>query len=1372
MKNKIPTSNFFFVQILLIAIGYFALALISIYFSRGAGAIAHFWYPNAIGILFLLRFDKKNIWPLAVALAIANFGANWLAGSSWWLSIAFVIPNTLEMLTATWIARRFHMAQDFDQAPKRMLRFVLFVCLLPCGLGAFAGASILGNFGYAQFFQVLPSWFVSSSIGTLSLLPFLLTLNRDNRWQSSSVTLKRSPLFYALLACATSVIALYCLPFPFIYLIIPLLLAAVEADTRTVTWVVFLQSLVIGGMMHMGAFGQTPNTGSSLSFLNYLPILISFIPVLILTASMNLFRLQDKQKYEMEQKLQRKHLEIQTIVDNVPALIGYWDLNLKNRFANRLYLDYFGWPADQIPGMHMRDVVGEALFKQNLPYMQAALRGEPQIFERTIIDPNGVSKETLASYVPCYQDGKIDGVYAILSDISGVKAAQGAERAAQEKLQLIIDSATEFSIITTDLNGVVSLFSKGAEKMLGYAGDEFVGKKTPAILHLKSEMEARAIELSSELGRPVTGFEVFVSKAKLGISETREWIYVHQSGRHIPARLVVTPIIDTQKKVTGYLGIANDISAERELQKLLISAKESAEQTSRAKSDFVANMSHEIRTPMNAVLGMSQLLAATHLSSEQRKYLEMVKISGQSLMGILNDILDFSKIEANRLELSNNEFFLDDLLGALASMMAVSVGDKEIEVAIGVDVDVPKRLYGDQLRLQQILTNLTANALKFTKQGEVSVFVEIVPDSGQHSNGQQSSEFNQADDALVNLKFCVRDTGIGMDEQQLQRLFQPFSQADASTTRQYGGTGLGLSISKSILNLMGGEISVLSQVGRGSEFQIVVPMKKCSSGITEISETTKKRLSILVVDDNSTSNNYICRTIRSWNWEVEAASNGQQAIDIVSARLSAQQHFDAIIVDWQMPMMDGLVTIKKLREILPAGRTPLVIMVSAFSRDRMLQEQASEFADAILMKPITGSSVFDTVHEAIMLCSGVEAMPRYSKAVLTRANQIMGARLLLVEDNPFNQIVAKGFLEQGGAQVEVMENGYLAVEHLRSHASQYHAVLMDVQMPIMDGISATRMIRNELHLAIPIIAMTAGVMYSERDRCLQSGMNDFIAKPIDVEQMFAAIIRFLPAELQTEKCQPAEQPTQVVAANVVAHVAEASPDNLVYQLAPSMSGAADLEATHLEAAHSDTAHLSADDSACFNPRSLEMLAAADPKNQQKILSSISALVERAGLQMGEVKQALEAHRSDDAARLLHTMRGSIGTLGAKDFAVLSLQVENKIREGEDDHIAELLHGLEQELQKTVTAAGLWLAQKRADNKQASVAILATEEAQILMQRLIACLRQNDIAAVDVFAELRENLSHKIPATSLAQLSQQIQDLDFQSALALLAEFSL
>ena len=508
----------------------------------------------------------------------------------------------------------------------------------------------------------------------------------------------------------------------------------------------------------------------------------------------------------------------------------------------------------------------------------------------------------------------------------------------------------------------------------------------------------------------------------------------------------------------------------------------SVEQADAAKDAFVANMSHELRTPMNAVLGMAHLMGATRLSQEQQRYLEMIQAAGQSLLGILNDILDFSKMQAGKVELHPARFKLDDVMHALATIMSVSAGEKELELCIGVEPDVPRVLLGDALRLQQVLVNLAGNAIKFTERGEVSVLVQRV-----------STE-------PLMLRFCVRDSGIGMDQQQLARLFSPFTQGDLSFTRRFGGTGLGLTISKGLVELLGGRIQVTSEPGKGSEFQFTLAFKEAEQGEAPGSERVGtpagRKLHILVVDDNRTSRNFISKTIRAWRWSCDCAGSGEEALE----RLRAGTHYDVVLVDSLMPGMDGMAT---LRAIQAVSTLPVICMVNAFGRGRLMQEMAEASAAAFLTKPVTSSSLFDTVQMALAAGGEEGSMPAASQAPV-----LDGVRILLVEDNLINQNVAKGILEHARAVVTVADNGQAAVDLLRAGAD-YHLVLMDVQMPVMDGFSATRIIRGELGLALPVIAMTAGVMASERAQCTAAGMNDFIAKPIDVEQMFATLARHL-----------------------------------------------------------------------------------------------------------------------------------------------------------------------------------------------------------------------------------------------------------------------
>ncbi|MEV4777791.1 hybrid sensor histidine kinase/response regulator [Burkholderia sp. LMU1-1-1.1] len=516
----------------------------------------------------------------------------------------------------------------------------------------------------------------------------------------------------------------------------------------------------------------------------------------------------------------------------------------------------------------------------------------------------------------------------------------------------------------------------------------------------------------------------------------------------------------------------------------LQSAVKQAQTANAAKDVFVANMSHELRTPMNAVLGMAHLLGTTGLSPEQARYLEMIRASGQSLLGILNDILDFSKMQAGKVEMHPVRFNLDEVLHALAAIMSVSAGDKDLELCIGVEPDVPRALVGDALRLQQVLVNLAGNAIKFTERGEVSVLVELVAP------------------LPPTLGFIVRDTGIGMNEEQLARLFSPFTQGDLSTTRRFGGTGLGLTISKGLVELLGGDIEARSTPGVGSEFRFTLPMMAGDETPASALRAAAAGLRLLVVDDNHTSRSFICKTIEARNWGCDSVASGPEALE----RLRGGAVYDVVLVDWHMPGMDGVETIKAIQSQMADSSVPVICMVSAYGRGKVIEEMAEVSTSAYLTKPVTSSNLFDAVQTALSQRESGAA----GTAEASPSPELAGVRLLLVEDNPINQNVAKGILEQAGAVVALAENGALAVELLRGE--RFDLVLMDVQMPVMDGFTATRLIREELHLQMPVIAMTAGVMESEREQCIAAGMDDFIAKPIDVEQMFSTIKRWLISE--------------------------------------------------------------------------------------------------------------------------------------------------------------------------------------------------------------------------------------------------------------------
>jgi PAS domain S-box-containing protein len=666
---------------------------------------------------------------------------------------------------------------------------------------------------------------------------------------------------------------------------------------------------------------------------------------------------------------ERAREELQTIIDQMPAMIGYWDTELRNRFGNQSYVEWFGKTPQEMRGCHIREVIGEKLYALNLPYIQAALCGDRQQFERTIVDISGRTRYSLASYLPDIRAGAVKGFYVFVADITPLKHAQMALAEAQSHLRAVIDSAAEFAILATDLTGTIQLFNKSAEQMLGYSAEELVGKFKPDVLHLPEEIVERRAVLSQQAGRAVSIDEVFIGRARLGESESREWTLVHKNGQHVPARLVIAPMRDHAGEITGFVGIANDISAQRQARQALRQAKELAEQASQAKSDFVANMSHEIRTPMNAILGMSYLLNTTELTAEQREHLDMIRVSAQSLLAILDEILDFSKIEAGKMVLTPVDFDLDEVVNSVAGMLGVTAQQKGLPLTLRLDDDVPRHLHGDAQKLRQVLVNLTGNAVKFTAQGDIEIRV-----------GVQASAQEEA-----TLRFAICDTGIGLDADQIRRLFKPFEQADSSITRRFGGTGLGLAISSRLVDMMGGHLAVDSELGQGSTFFFDLPFR---------------------------------------------------VVQGVPAKASAD-------------------------DSLQIGGAPV---------------------------------------------------------------RLDGARLLLVEDNRINQEVAAKILRKSGAKVDIAENGRVALERLQADP-RFDVILMDIQMPELDGYRASRLIRDELALQTPIIAMTAGVTPSERAQCTSAGMNEFIAKPFDVQDMLLKIRNFLDPDLVA--AIPARSPVTV-----------------------------------------------------------------------------------------------------------------------------------------------------------------------------------------------------------------------------------------------------
>ena len=737
----------------------------------------------------------------------------------------------------------------------------------------------------------------------------------------------------------------------------------------------------------------------------------------------------------------------------------------------------------------------------------------------------------------------------------------------------------------------------------------------------------------------------------------------------------------------------------------LKNATEAAEQASRSKSQFLANMSHEIRTPMNAILGMLKLMHGTDMSKRQLDYVTKTEGAAKSLLGLLNDILDFSKVEAGKMTLDPQPFRLDQLLRDLSVIYSANVGAKPVEVLFDVDPMVPKALIGDAMRLQQVLINLGGNAIKFTQRGEVVLKVEVLERQGY--------------DVLV--RFALRDSGIGIAPEHQAHIFNGFSQAEASTTRRFGGTGLGLSISKRLIDLMGGQLQIESELGRGSTFHFTLRLPSVDLTAEELLAQTQSPsapLTALVVDDNPTARDVVASMVESLGWHVDLAGSGAEAIALCQSKLeSGAFPYQAVFVDWQMPGMDGWQTSQRIRELSANAPTPapIVVMVSASGRELLAQRSAQDqsLLDAFLVKPVTASMLFDAVVDS--RAGYAHARGRRPAPPVAPTQRLAGMHLLVVEDNLINQQVAQELLSAQGAQVEIAANGQLGVQVVAKAAPAFDAVLMDIQMPVMDGYAATREIRQTLGLRnLPIIAMTANAMPADRQTCLEAGMDEHVGKPFDLDTLVAVLCRL------TGRVAPA----------------------------PQADGISLPEFDQIEVA-----------------AALDRLGG----NQGLYLRTLKLFLQDSATVMQQLDEQLRAALFDDASRQLHTLKGLAATVGAKPLSQLAAKLELTLKQAPDsvmagDALAELALSLattRDALQRIV--AQLAPAHDHAVTAGASVGT-PTEASRLTkdLRRLATLLRDSDMDALATLELIKA--SHGPFANELGDLDEAMAALDFERAI--------
>ncbi|XQA79664.1 CHASE domain-containing protein [Xanthomonas sacchari] len=660
-------------------------------------------------------------------------------------------------------------------------------------------------------------------------------------------------------------------------------------------------------------------------------------------------------------------------------------------------------------------------------------------------------------------------------------------------LQRAILANAGYAIVATDPDGVITLFNPAAETLLGYAAHELIGRKATGLFLDPEQLRARAERMAAQSGMPVQpAFESVAALSTLGRSDTREWTYLSKDGHAFPVLLTLSTLRDDDERVIGYLGIAVDLTEQKRRERELRLAIDAAETANQSKSDFLANMSHEIRTPMNAILGMLYLLRHGDLSHAALDMVQKIELSARTLLEIINDILDFSKIESGRIDLESAPFDLTQLLENIAALMTAAASAKPVEMIVSPLPPGCRWLKGDALRLNQVLINLVGNAIKFTEQGEVSLSVRAFP---------------SAEPGKLKLLFSVRDTGIGIPREKQGLIFSPFLQADTSTSRRYGGSGLGLTISRRLVELMGGQLEVQSAPGQGSDFYFVITFPIAPPPAVDAEPAEARR--VLIADDHDLVRHTLIDIANGFGWQVEAVSSGTAAL---AAAAPEHAEFDVILLDWRMPDLDGLSVARRIRAQSAPDRQPIIVMVTAYER-RLLEEEQRSVAevDAVMTKPVTASALQRTIAALLARRRGDSAAPPMADGGGAR---LAGARLLVVDDSDINREVAQRILESEGAAVELAQDGAEALQRLRRDPGRFHVVLMDVQMPTMDGYEATRQLRTAPELAaLPVIALTAGAYRQQQELALASGMNGFIAKPFQVEELIAIIRQFLPSGL-------------------------------------------------------------------------------------------------------------------------------------------------------------------------------------------------------------------------------------------------------------------